>query len=119
MPRSTHLELLTGESSNEALLTTAAEGLYFERARRGRLDPLSGAFQLDLPHGRWIRQGELAERCGPCRLQGRVAELLQSVTAVGDQARVAGAGWCAKGGQRLAVWATTPALMIGETRVTR
>ena len=49
---------------------------------------------------------------GPCQLHGRVADLLTRVTAVGSETRSAGAGWCAKGGQKLPVWATAPALRL-------
>jgi hypothetical protein len=45
-------------------------------------------------------------------LRGQVADLLTRVTAVGNEARPAGAGWCAKGGQKLPVWATAPALRL-------
>jgi hypothetical protein len=45
-------------------------------------------------------------------LRGRVAALLNRVTAIARESRPAGAGWCAKGGQKLPVWATAPALRL-------
>jgi len=54
---------------------------------------------------------------GPCRLSGRVADLLHRVTAVGRETRSAGAGWCAKGGQKMPVWATAPALRLEGVEV--
>jgi hypothetical protein len=50
-------------------------------------------------------------------LRGRVADLLTRVVAVGTEARAAGAGWCAKGGQKLPVWATAPALRLDGVEV--
>jgi hypothetical protein len=50
-------------------------------------------------------------------LRGRVADLLTRVVAVGSQAKPAGAGWCAKGGQKLPVWATAPALRLEDVEV--
>lgn len=111
-PRSSHLELLAGEHPQEALLADAEAGLYVPAVTRGRLDPLTGRFTLWAPFARRIRKGVAADPVGPFRLRGGVAELLAAVTGVGREVTVAGAGWCAKGGQKLPVWASTPALRL-------
>jgi predicted Zn-dependent protease len=111
-PRSTHLEMLHGDATDDDLLTDADGGLYLQEASRGALDPLSGEFRLHLPFARRIRRGSLGDTVGPCVLRGRVADLLTRVTAVGKEARPAGAGWCAKGGQKMPVWATAPTLRL-------
>jgi hypothetical protein len=111
-PRSSHLELVPGDSAETDLLAQAGGGLYLPAASRGALDPLSGEFELRLPYARRIRRGALAEPVGACTLRGQVADLLARVTAVGRQTVAAGAGWCAKGGQKLPVWATAPPLRL-------
>ncbi len=111
-PRSSHLEILPGEATEADLFAGTEEGLFLPEASRGALDPLSGEFALHLPYARRFRRGAPAETVGPCVLRGRVADLLTRVVAVGDTARSAGAGWCAKGGQKLPVWATAPALRL-------
>lgn len=111
-PRSTHLELLPGDAAESDLLTQANGGLHLPAASRGGLDALSGEFTLRFPHGRRIRRGALAEPVGACILRGQVADLLARATAVGRETVAAGAGWCAKGGQKLPVWATAPALRL-------
>ncbi|HEX6861858.1 MAG TPA: metallopeptidase TldD-related protein [Thermoanaerobaculia bacterium] len=111
-PRSSHLEMLRGEATDDDLLSDADGGLYLQEASRGALDPLSGEFRLHLPFARRIRRGALGDTVGPCVLRGRVADLLTRVTAVGREARPAGAGWCAKGGQKMPVWATAPPLRL-------
>jgi predicted Zn-dependent protease len=116
-PRSTHLELLPGEMTEEELLADADGGLYLAAAERGALDPTTGVFTLYVPCGRRIRGGELAEAVGPCRLRGGVPNLLGGLAGVGRPARAAGAGWCAKGGSKLPVWATTPALRLQGVEV--
>ncbi len=116
-PRSTHLELLAGETPEADLFAEAEAGLYLEEASRGYLDPLSGEFTLWFPCARRIRSGAPAEAVGPCQLHGRVADLLTRVTAIGQETRSAGAGWCAKGGQKLPVWATTPAVRLEGVEV--
>jgi predicted Zn-dependent protease len=116
-PRSSHLELLAGDTREDDLFSDADGGLYLEEASRGTLDPLSGEFRLHLPCARRIRRGVLAETVGPCVLRGRVADLLTRVTAVARESRPAGAGWCAKGGQKIPVWATAPAIRLDGVEI--
>jgi predicted Zn-dependent protease len=111
-PRSSHLEILPGAAGESDLVAEAEGGFQFAEAARGSLDALTGEFVLSLPFGQRIRRGAPAEMVGPCVLRGRVAELLSRVTAIGAETRRAGAGWCAKGGQKLAVWATAPSLRL-------
>ncbi|HVT61055.1 MAG TPA: metallopeptidase TldD-related protein [Thermoanaerobaculia bacterium] len=111
-PRSSHLELLPGETAWSALLADAQGGLYVPAASRGALDAQSGELTLHFPCARRIRRAVLGEPVGACVLRGRVGELLARATAVGTEPRPAGAGWCAKGGQKLPVWATAPALRL-------
>jgi TldD protein len=116
-PRSTHLEILPGETAEEDLWTEARRGLYLPEAASGSLDLLSGDFTLRFPFGRRIQDGALSETVGPCALTGRVADILGRVAAVGNEARLAGAGWCAKGGQKLPVWASAPPLLLAGVEI--
>ena len=116
-PRSSFLRLLPGESSVEELLAAAEGGLYFPEAERGALHPESGTFTLAFGCGRRIGGGAPREPVGACRLRGSVAELLGAVGGVGSRAVVAGAGWCAKGGQKLPVFASAPELLLSRAEV--
>jgi hypothetical protein len=116
-PRSTHLELLSGESSLEELLAETRGGLYFPEASSGSLDPLTGRFSIHLPYGRRVHQGSLGQLVGACRLRGTVSSLLADVDDVGNDVEPAGAGWCAKNGLKLPVWASTPSLRLGSAEV--
>lgn len=118
VPRSLHLELLPGETDASDLLAEGDGGLFFPLVSRGTLDPLSGEVEIHFPYGRRISNGRAADFVGPCRLRGSVATLLQAVSAVGREQQFAGAGWCAKGGHRLAVWATCPSLRLEGLEVT-
>ena len=111
-PRSYHLELVPGALSARELLDEAEGGLYLPEAERGRLDPLSGEFRLRFPYGLRIENAHPGPTVGPCSLSGPIRELLSSVAAVGREVRSAGAGWCAKGGVKLPVWATAPELRL-------
>jgi predicted Zn-dependent protease len=116
-PRSHHLELLPGALDEPELLAGAEGGVLVAEASRGTLDPLSGEFWLEVPSARRIRRGAAAEAVGRFTLRGRVADLLARVTGIGRTAVPAGAGWCAKGGQKLPVWATTPALRVDRVEI--
>ncbi len=116
-PRSSHLELVAGDAGLDSLLQAAEGGLYAPMAARGRLDPVGGGFSLELPFARRVRDGQPADYVGPVRLEGRVAELLDGIAAIGSETRFAGAGWCAKGGHKLPVWATAPALLLASVEV--
>lgn len=111
-PRSSHLELLPGEESLADLIAGAEEGLYVAEVARGRLDPLSGRFRLEIACARRIRGGVVADPVGRLRLAGSVAGLLEGIVGVGSDARPGGAGWCAKDGQKIPVWATAPAIRV-------
>ncbi|MEO8198137.1 MAG: metallopeptidase TldD-related protein [Thermoanaerobaculia bacterium] len=117
LPRTHHLELLPGEADMSALLRAADGGLLVSELDQGTLDPRSGEVVLHAPCGRYIRDGEPAESCGPFQLRSRVPELLAAVAAVGADPQAAGAGWCAKGGQRRAVWATAPSVVLAAIEI--
>jgi len=117
LPRTHHLELLPGAADAAQLLRAAEGGLYVPELDQGTLDPASGEVVLHAPCGRFVRDGELAEPCGPFQLRSRVPELLAAVRAIGADAQSAGAGWCAKGGQRRAVWATAPSVVLAAIEI--
>ncbi len=111
-PRSTYLELLPGEGSLEDLVGSVESGLFAAEADRGQLDPHTGVFEVSFPFGRRIDDGRFGEPVGRFSVRARVADLLARVVAVGGESTSAGAGWCAKGGQRLPVWASAPPILI-------
>lgn len=116
-PRSTHLELLPGEASLDDLLGEAEGGLFVPEAERGALEPVSGRFRLTFGAARRIRSAAAGEPVGAGSLSGSVVELLGGVRGIGAEAVTGGAGWCAKGGQRLPVWACAPSLLLAEVEV--
>ncbi len=116
-PRSYHLELVPGEHSLRDLLADAGGGLYLPEAESGRLDPLTGEFVLHFPYGRRIENQAPGPPVGRCALRGRVRDLLDKVTGIGSQTHAAGAGWCAKGGMKLPVWATCPELRLEDVEI--
>lgn len=117
VPRSHHLELAAGEASEAELLAGAEGGLYLPAAERGSLDPRTGLFRLRFRCAARIHNRAATTPLGPCELRGQVGDLLPAIDAVGREVRTAGAGWCAKGGIRVPVWATVPAVRIAGLEV--
>lgn len=116
-PRTVHLELLPGTASVEELLGLAEGGWFVPEIGSGSLDPDSGRFTLEAPFAHRVAGGAPAEGCGRLRLSGRVPELLAAVVGIGAATEAGGAGWCAKGGERRAVWARVPAIAIAGLEV--
>lgn len=116
-PRSTHLELVPGETDSRQLFADADGGLFFPEAVRGHLDVQTGHFELHLPYGLRIQDQAPGPMVGASVVRGHVSDLLKSVVAIGRQAKPAGAGWCAKDGIRMPVWATSPDLRLEAVEV--
>ncbi len=116
-PRSSRLELLSWDNERAKVLELAEGGLFVERATHGNLDPLRGRFSMLFPGGRRVRAGALAEPVGPFLLTGAVADVVGSIIAIGKESRPAGAGWCAKDGMLLPVWASTPEILLSPVEI--
>lgn len=110
--RTHHLELLAGEASPDELAAAADGGWEIGEISGGRLDPQTGLASFAVPCARRIGSGAAGEVCGPFRLTARVAALLGAIAAIGGTRASSGAGWCAKAGERRAVWATAPAVVL-------
>ncbi len=117
LPRCSHLEMLPGSLEEDDQMPALDDGIWVQRASRGRLDPLTGRFAVEIDYGRRVEKGRLGTRRRGGVLCGRLDQVLHAVTAVGSEAIPAGAGWCAKDGQRLPVWARAPAVLLNELEV--
>ena len=116
-PRSSHLDLVPGTASTTELLAQAEGGLYLPEADRGHLDPMTGELTLHFAYGRLIQDGVPGAAVGPCALHGHIADILSRVSAVGRESRSAGAGWCAKSGILMPVWATACEIRLDDVEV--
>ncbi len=111
-PRTTHLELLPSERPESELFAEARGGLYIGEFERGALDPLGGSCTLKAPCARRIGATGPVDFTGPFEVRAPTRDLLTAVTAVGDRPLAAGAGWCAKDGALLPVWARCPSIRL-------
>ena len=111
-PRTTHLELLPSDLPDAELFREAAGGLYIGEFESGALNPFDGGCVLRAPCARRIGSSGPVDFVGPVQIRSRTVDLLAAVTAVGDRPLAAGAGWCAKDGALLPVWARSPSLRL-------
>jgi predicted Zn-dependent protease len=78
---------------------------------------MSGEFILQFPYGYRLNDGAPGPAVGRSTLSVHVTDVLRAVRAVGRDPVAAGAGWCAKGGMKLPVWATSPELLLADVRI--
>jgi len=117
VPRSTHLELLPGTGDSDEIIAGCRRGLYIDEFSRGNLDALSGELRLAFSVARRIDRGVLGAVTGGGRVHGTAAGLLGAVRQIGADVKPGGAGWCAKGGHRLPVWASAPSVLLERVEV--
>lgn len=115
--RSHHLVLVPGEAPRTGLFEDADGGLYLPEVDRGQLDVARAVVHLRFPWGQRIRNGVPGPLVGPFRIRVPLRDLLASVAAVASEERTGGAGWCAKGGMLLPVWATSAAVRLRGVEV--
>ena len=116
-PRVHHLSVLPGSATWEEMLAVADGGWFVPEATSGRVDPNSGVVEIAFGWARRIEDGKVGAVAGPFRLRMHLGELLARVAVFGDTASFSGAGWCAKNGHRLPVWATAPAILLRDIEV--
>jgi TldD protein len=86
-----------GETPVSDLFNGVEHGIYLEKFSSGMEDPKGWGIQVTCHYGLEIKKGELTGRMfAPVVITGMVPEVLQSITAVGDDL-VLGGGVCGKG----------------------
>ncbi len=116
-PRIHHLVVLPGNTSWNEMLVAAEGGWFVPEVVSGHLDAHSGVVEMVFGWGRRVEGGKIGAAVGRFRLRMHLGELLTQVALLGDRASFSGAGWCAKDGHRLPVWATTPAVLLRDVEV--
>ncbi len=116
-PRIHHLSVLPGAASWPELLKASEGGLFVSEVKSGRLDAETGLVEIVCGWGRSIHDGKVGDSVGCFQFGLHLAELLARVAELGDIATFSGAGWCAKNGQKMPVWATTPPVLLEDIEV--
>ena len=86
-----------GSTSLEDMIAQVDHGIYLDKWSSGMEDPLGWGIQVTCHYGHEIKGGRITDRVfAPIGISGYVPDVLQSITAVGDQL-VMEAGTCGKG----------------------
>jgi len=86
-----------GSTPTQQMLESIERGVYLQHTSSGMEDPKGWGMQVTSHYGQEIMHGKLTGRIfAPIGITGYVPDILQSVTAVGDDFRLTG-GTCGKG----------------------
>ncbi|UCC76666.1 MAG: TldD/PmbA family protein, partial [Anaerolineales bacterium] len=86
-----------GDTPVEDMIASVEQGVYLQHSSSGMEDPKGWGMQVTSHYGEEIRKGKLTGRIfAPVGITGYVPDILQSVTAVGNDFALSG-GTCGKG----------------------
>ncbi|WNY24956.1 Metalloprotease TldD [Methanolapillus millepedarum] len=105
-----------GETKFEEMLEDVRDGIYLIGSRGGQVNTGEGIFQFNAEKGYMIRNGEIAELVRDVSLSGQVLEILNHITHVGNDLKLA-PGHCGKAGQTVPVSDGAPHISISKATV--
>jgi TldD protein len=105
-----------GDARFEEMLEELRDGIYLIGSRGGQVNTGEGIFQFNAEKGYLIRNGELTKLVRDVSLSGKILEILNHVTLVGNDMKIT-AGRCGKAGQIIPVSDGSPHLAISKALV--
>lgn len=98
------------------ILEEMKDGVYLLGSRGGQVSTAEGIFQFNAKRGYLVSGGEMTSLLRDVSLSGHILEILERVTAVGDDLSF-NSGRCGKSGQLVPVSDGSPHLLIEEAAV--
>lgn len=105
-----------GDARFEEMLEEVRNGMYLIGSRGGQVNTGEGIFQFNAEKGYMIKNGELTELIRDVSLSGKILEILNHVSLVGDDLKMT-AGRCGKAGQLVPVSDGSPHIAISKALV--
>lgn len=105
-----------GDARFEEMLEEVRDGMYLIGSRGGQVNTGEGIFQFNAEKGYMIKNGELTELIRDVSLSGKILEILNHVTLVGNDLKMT-AGRCGKAGQLVPVSDGSPHIAISKALV--
>ncbi|WNY26798.1 TldD/PmbA family protein [Methanolapillus ohkumae] len=105
-----------GESKFEEMLEDVKNGIYLVGSRGGQVNTGEGVFQFNAEKGYLIQNGEITTLVRDVSLSGRVLDILNQITHVGNDLKL-NAGHCGKSGQTVPVSDGAPHISISKATV--
>lgn len=116
VPRMTNTYIAPGKHDPEQIIGSVDDGFYAQKLSGGQVDPATGEFVFTVAEGYLIKNGELAAPVRGATLIGRGIDVLQKISMVGNDLKLA-PGTCGKKGQRVAAAVGQPTLLVDQITV--
>ncbi|KAF5410420.1 MAG: TldD/PmbA family protein [Euryarchaeota archaeon] len=116
IPRMSNTFIANGDMSFEEILEELKDGVYLKGSRGGQVNTGEGIFQFNSELGYVVRGGEICEIIRDVSLSGQTLEILNGITAVGNDLAFH-SGRCGKGGQTVPVSDGSPHILVSRAVV--
>lgn len=118
MPRMTNTFMLNGDSSQEEMIASIKNGIFFPKFNGGQVDITSGNFVFESANAYLIENGKVTVPIKGASLIGNGPEVMKKIKAIGNDLKLDnGAGMCSKNGQSVPVGIGQPSLLIDKITV--
>ena len=100
----------------DEMLEDLKDGIYLKGSRGGQVNPGEGVFQFNAERGFIVKNGELTTSLRDVSLSGNTLEILNNVSAVGNDLEM-NSGGCGKAGQLVPVSDGAPHVFVNRAMV--
>lgn len=100
----------------DEMLSELKDGIYLKGSRGGQVNPGEGVFQFNAERGFIVKNGEITTPLRDVSLSGHTLEILNSVSAVGNDLEM-NSGRCGKAGQLVPVSDGSPHVLMKRASV--
>lgn len=119
LPRMRNTYMLPGEANPEDVIKSVEKGIYVKDVSNGQIKIGEGDFAFFVSQGQMIENGKLTFPIKDVNIMGNGPKILQNVTMVANDLKLAesGAGFCGKGGQSVQVGFGLPTCLVKSMTV--
>ncbi len=118
MPRMTNTYMLSGDKTQEELISLVEDGIFAVNFGGGQVDITSGKFVFSASEAYRIEKGKVKEPVKGVTLIGNGPDCLTKIKGIGnDMALDPGIGTCGKDGQSVPVGVGQPSLLVSDLTV--
>ncbi len=114
MPRMTNTFMLSGEFSQEEIISSVKKGIFAVGFQGGQVDITSGNFVFSASEAYLVENGKVTAPVKGATLSGNGPKVMQKISMVGNDSKLdEGVGTCGKNGQSVPVGVGVPSLLVG------
>ncbi|MGB4192102.1 MAG: metalloprotease TldD [Rickettsiales bacterium] len=118
MPRMTNTFMLSGDATQDEMISSTKSGIFFPKFNGGQVDITSGKFVFEAANAYLIENGKITSPIKGATLIGNGPEVMKKIVAIGNDLELDnGAGMCGKNGQSVPVGIGQPSLLIDKITV--